>query len=504
MNVRCSLSIGLCLACSCALAASPSEKHATIQLSFDLVTVHRYLATDEFLTSLPSPTALGVERVVAFEDHEHFAYICGISRLSKHPSDAPQPHFLRRLFFIRPGLVIIEDQVDAARVSEIVWTLHAPGLAPAGTSRVARDANPWLNVAKANPSPERATSTTIRESAEQAIRGAENGLNYRCRSLLPRVVEWIAAEHVHEPGASHTIRQHTSNSAGWIRSIHLVSFVKERAPGLPASSVERQTDAVRLELVEKDDTRATGRIVRLSLPDGPASGRIEIIGSDGKAIVPDRLLPAGILPPDVGAAQRRLQWDLPYQIEGQAIWDTGHASSELKRIIESGQIKPCRVLELGCGTGSDAIYLASQGFDVTAIDISPTALDIAEKKARNAGMKVNWLLADILHPPQFLKPFDFVYDRGCYHEVRQHHAGEYVAALESVTRAGSKILILAGNANKDTYWRFEGPPRVREQHIRHDFADGFRLVHLREFRFDAAPPEHAGALAWSILLERAQ
>jgi SAM-dependent methyltransferase len=282
-----------------------------------------------------------------------------------------------------------------------------------------------------------------------------------------------------------------------------VSFAKDRAPGLPACSIERQTGAVLLELVEKHQTRATGRIVRLSLPDGTASGRIEIIGSDGKAIVPDRLLPAGILPPDLGAAQRRLQWDLPYQIEGQAVWDTGHASSELKRMVNSGQIKPCRVLELGCGTGSDAIYLASQGFDVTAIDISPTALDIAEKKAAKAGVKVNWLLADILHPPQFLKPFDFVYDRGCYHEVRQHHAKEYVAALESLTRANSKILILAGNANKDTYWRFEGPPRVREQHIRNDFTPTFRLAHLREFRFDPAPPAREGALAWSILLEHA-
>jgi SAM-dependent methyltransferase len=476
MNARVSLSIGLCLACSCALASSPSDTQGTLQLSFDFVSVHRYLADDELLTSLPSPTALGVERLVAFEDHEHFAYAYGTSRL-REPldsglSDVSKPEFLRRVFFIGPGLIVIDDQMDPGSASATVWTLHAPGLS---------------------------------DSAAQEVTGAGDEMHYRCRSLLPRGAVWHISENDDQSArASHTIRRHTDNSAGWIRSIHLVSFAKDRAPGLPACSIERQTGAVLLELVEKHQTRATGRIVRLSLPDGTASGRIEIIGSDGKAIVPDRLLPAGILPPDLGAAQRRLQWDLPYQIEGQAIWDTGHASSELKRIIESGQIKPCRILELGCGTGSDAIYLASQGFDVTAIDISPTALDIAEKKAAKAGVKVQWLLADILHPPQFLKPFDFVYDRGCYHEVRQHHAKEYVAALESLTRANSKILILAGNANKDTYWRFEGPPRVREQHIRHDFADGFRLVHLREFRFDAAPPEHAGALAWSILLERAQ
>jgi SAM-dependent methyltransferase len=160
---------------------------------------------------------------------------------------------------------------------------------------------------------------------------------------------------------------------------------------------------------------------------------------------------------------------------------------------------PCRAVEIGCGTGNDAIYLAAKGFDVSAIDISPTALGIAEQKAERAGVKVDWLLADILHPPQLLEPFDFIYDRGCYHEVRQRHAQQYVAALHSLSRKNSKILILAASANKDHYWRFAGPPRVREQDLRTDFA-AFRLLRLREFRFDPAPPEQEGPLAWSILL----
>ena len=170
-------------------------------------------------------------------------------------------------------------------------------------------------------------------------------------------------------------------------------------------------------------------------------------------------------------------------------------------MVESGRIKPCRAVEIGCGTGSDAIYLASQGFNVTAIDIAPTALNLAQRKAEKAGVKVNWLLADILNPPQ-LEPFEFVYDRGCYHEVRQHDPKAYVSAVQKLTHGGSRILILAGNANKDTYWRFEGPPRVKEQDIRKDFASGFRLLDLRDFRFDPAPPERQGALAWSIFLER--
>jgi hypothetical protein len=79
-----------------------------------------------------------------------------------------------------------------------------------------------------------------------------------------------------------------------------------------------------------------------------------------------------------------------------------------------------------------------------------------------------------------------------------------VAAVRRLTHDRSKILILAGNANNDTYWRFEGPPRVREQDIRSDFTDGFRLLQLREFRFDPARGQKQGALAWSILLQRGE
>jgi len=288
--------------------------------------------------------------------------------------------------------------------------------------------------------------------------------------------------------------------AAWTRSLQIIGFAKDGEPILPACSAEQRRDDVRLELVEKGGA-AGGRTIRLWLPNGPASGRIEILDHDDKKLVPNRLLPAGILPSDMGAVQRRLQWDLPYQTGTETVWDTGHPSTELKRMVETGQIKPCRTVEIGCGTGSDAIYLASQGFDVTAIDIAPTALSIAARKAEQAGVQVNWMLADILNVPP-LEPFDVVYDRGCYHEVRQRDPGAYVAAVKKLTRDRSKVLILAGNANKDTYWRFEGPPRVKEQDIRSDFTNGFRLLQLREFRFDPARGQKQGALAWSILLER--
>ena len=66
-----------------------------------------------------------------------------------------------------------------------------------------------------------------------------------------------------------------------------------------------------------------------------------------------------------------------------------------------------------------------------------------------------------------LGPFDLVYDRGCYHGVRRQNAAGYVDSLRRLTRAGSQILILAGNANEE---RNYGPPRVKEEEIRADFS----------------------------------
>lgn len=66
----------------------------------------------------------------------------------------------------------------------------------------------------------------------------------------------------------------------------------------------------------------------------------------------------------------------------------------------------------------NAVYLAGQGFDVTAIDLAPTALEAGRERAREAGVTVKWIQADVLNPPA-LAPFDLIFDRGCYHGVRR-------------------------------------------------------------------------------------
>jgi cyclopropane fatty-acyl-phospholipid synthase-like methyltransferase len=142
--------------------------------------------------------------------------------------------------------------------------------------------------------------------------------------------------------------------------------------------------------------------------------------------------------------------------------------------------------------------LASEGFDVTGIDIAPTALNICRKKAEEAGVKVQRLLADVLALPE-MEPVDFIFDRGCYHGVRRQNAAGYVESIRRISRPGTRVLILAGNANEERHY---GPPRVKEEELRGDFEESFEFLWLKETNFDTREEGGKGALAWSALLTR--
>src|SRR5689334_6351618 len=120
-----------------------------------------------------------------------------------------------------------------------------------------------------------------------------------------------------------------------------------------------------------------------------------------------------------------IRWDERYE-KGDTPWETGQPSSELQRIVAEAPVSPCRVLELGCGTGASAVWLAQQGFDVAAFDLSPRAIERARQRADAAGVTVHFQVADVLNPPPELAgPFAFFFDRGCYHVVRRENPEAY-------------------------------------------------------------------------------
>jgi SAM-dependent methyltransferase len=193
------------------------------------------------------------------------------------------------------------------------------------------------------------------------------------------------------------------------------------------------------------------------------------------------------------------RWDERYA-KGDIPWDTGEPSSELLRVVAEVGIRPCRAVELGCGTGANAVWLARQGFDVSALDLSPLAIERARQRADEVGVRVGFVVADVLTPhPDLAGPFDFFFDRGCYHVVRRENVAAYLETLRRLTRPGALGLVLAGNAREP---HDPGPPVVTEEQIRAELGELFDIVRLREFRFDHVEKDGTRFLGWSCVLRR--
>ena len=194
-------------------------------------------------------------------------------------------------------------------------------------------------------------------------------------------------------------------------------------------------------------------------------------------------------------------WDVHYQSD-KPPWETGRPSEELQRVIAEQKIQPCRMIELGCGTGINAIWLAQQGFDVTAVDFSPLAIEKAVRRAAEAHATVRFVLADVLDLPERFEAFPFFFDRGCYHAVRRDDVHGYLRTLRQITAPGSIGLVLTGNA-RDPHEPGKGPPVVSAEEIRAELGSAFEIVRLCEFSFDQVEDEGVRFLAWSCLLRRA-
>jgi SAM-dependent methyltransferase len=189
-------------------------------------------------------------------------------------------------------------------------------------------------------------------------------------------------------------------------------------------------------------------------------------------------------------------WDERYRLNDTP-WETGHPSTELERIVREDKITPSAALELGCGTGANAVWLAEEGFTVTAIDISPLAIERARARANAPKVHVKFIVGDVLQDPGVGGPFDFFFDRGCYHVVRTIDVEAYVGLLRRAIAPGGRGLVLAGNARLPR----TGPPIVSETEIRAELGQLFSIERLREITFDLAPGD-GKHLGWSCLLRR--
>ncbi|MFC1729392.1 class I SAM-dependent methyltransferase [candidate division KSB1 bacterium] len=108
-------------------------------------------------------------------------------------------------------------------------------------------------------------------------------------------------------------------------------------------------------------------------------------------------------------------------------WNIESPPDELVKLIESGIIQPCKTIDFGCGTGSYTVYLAGRGFDVTGVDISPTAIEIARNNAVNKGATCQFIVSDVLGDlAEVRETFDFAYDWELLHHIFPEHREKYI------------------------------------------------------------------------------
>ena len=111
--------------------------------------------------------------------------------------------------------------------------------------------------------------------------------------------------------------------------------------------------------------------------------------------------------------------------------------------IDRGLLRPGRVLDLGCGPGRNALYLASLGFDVTAVDLSPAAIAWAEDRARETGAKVRFRCADAFATAETdpVASYDLIYDSGCFHHLPPHRRISYLTLVDRVLAPGGHLAL---------------------------------------------------------------
>lgn len=170
-------------------------------------------------------------------------------------------------------------------------------------------------------------------------------------------------------------------------------------------------------------------------------------------------------------------WNLLYLL-GKTPWDTNVTPPELRAVVEGGQVKPGRALDLGCGTGTNVIYLAQHGFETVGVDISTRAIARARQKIRQARLeeRARVYAGDVtrLDALPVTGLFDLALDIGCLHNIDLAARRRYAEGLIGRMRPGGLYLLYAFGPRLRRGRRIGLSPQEAEQL----FAPALKLEHV--------------------------
>ncbi|MBT7914018.1 class I SAM-dependent methyltransferase [Candidatus Bathyarchaeota archaeon] len=189
-------------------------------------------------------------------------------------------------------------------------------------------------------------------------------------------------------------------------------------------------------------------------------------------------------------------------------WNIQDPPSFLVRVVESGKVTPCRTVDIGCGVGNYAVWLASKGFQVTGIDVSEKAIEIARDQAQQKGVDCEFLVGDLVSPdfePEGV--FQFAYDWEVLHHVFPEERGIYIDNIRKMLEPGG-IYFSVCFSEQDSDFGGEGKYRQTpmnttlyfssEEEIRNQLATGFYIKELHTIEIAGKYGPHIAVMVLAV------
>lgn len=172
----------------------------------------------------------------------------------------------------------------------------------------------------------------------------------------------------------------------------------------------------------------------------------------------------------------RNSWDEIYRTRrlDQIPWHSGQPDRYLVRLVNDGTIRKGRVLDLCSGDGTNSIYLASKGFEVFGIDISPTAVRLARERCARRGLRCNYIVGNVLSLEAEDK-FDIAFDRGCFHHIAKRDKPRYVELVWDFLKPKGQFYLLCFSDKNAPYEK-----NLSREDIHGYFAEKFRIHFIKD------------------------
>lgn len=176
-------------------------------------------------------------------------------------------------------------------------------------------------------------------------------------------------------------------------------------------------------------------------------------------------------------------WNDVYK--GTPPWDLDRPQPAFQALIQSGEIKPGRALDIGCGRGENAIMLAMNGCDATGIDLAENAISDAKAKAIERHVKLNFVVGNVLQMDRLFTEgeFDVVIDSGLFHVMMDEERPVFAQQVHRILKNGGKYFMLCFSDKEPG--EYELPRRVSKAEIESTFSPLFNIMYIKDVAFDS-------------------